>query len=61
MTNSGMEKIGTVELITVRTHAKQLYLPLDRDLVRAFDIKKGDLLRVKIEGRIKEEEGESGE
>ena len=53
MTN--MEKIGTTEFITVKTHARQLYLPLKKDLLDAFDIRKGDLLKVKIEGRVKRE------
>lgn len=57
----GLDKIGTVELITVKSHARQLYLPLDKDLVRAFGIKRGDLLRVKIEGRVKDEGGERDE
>lgn len=42
----------------VKSHAHQLYLSLSRDLVSAYNIRKGDLLRVKIEGRIPAEGGE---
>ena len=49
VTLSGREKIGTSEWVTIRSHARALYLPLDGDLVRAFSLKKGDLLKVKIE------------
>ena len=49
-----VERIGTVEYITVKSHARELYLPLDRDLARAHGLKKGDLLKVKIEGRVVE-------
>ena len=49
MTLSGRERIGTSEWVTIRSHARALYLPLDGDLVRAFGLKKGDLLKVKIE------------
>ena len=55
---SDIEKIGTVEFIEVKKHARQLYLPLKADVVTAFDIQKGDLLKVKIEGRVKREGGE---
>jgi len=50
-----VEKIGTVEYITVKSHARELYLPLDRDLTRAHGLKKGDLLKVRIEGKVLEE------
>jgi len=53
-----IDKIGTVEFITVKKHARQLYLPLKADLIAAFDIRKGDLLKLKIEGRVKREGGE---
>jgi hypothetical protein len=55
---SDVEKIGTVEFITVKSHARQLYLPLKQDVVDAFGIQRGDLLKVKIEGRVKKEGGE---
>lgn len=48
----GIQKIGTVEFITVKKHARELYLPLKRDLVKALGLDKGDVLKVKIEGRI---------
>ena len=50
--NMGIQKIGTVEYITVKKHARELYLPLKRDLVKALGLDKGDVLKVKIEGRI---------
>lgn len=43
-----VEKIGTVELATIRTHARALYFPLDATLVRTYGLKKGDVLKVKI-------------
>ena len=43
-----VEKIGTVELATIRSHARALYIPLAPDLVRAYDLKKGDQLKVKV-------------
>ncbi|MBA7483232.1 hypothetical protein ES707_18743 [subsurface metagenome] len=55
---SNLEKIGTVEILLVRSHARRYYLPLDKDLVDAYGLKIGDRLRVKIEGRIKEAGGE---
>ena len=58
MNVSNVEKIGTVEFITVKKHARQLYLPLKADIVDAFDIQKGDLLKVEIKGRVKREGGE---
>jgi len=57
----GLEKIGTSEVIEVKRHARTLYLPLSGDLVRAFNIKKGDLLHVEIKGRVTAEGGETGE
>ena len=53
---SNLKKIGTVEIITVKTHARELYLPLNRDLTDCFGIKKGDRLRIKIEGKIIQED-----
>lgn len=55
-----IEKIGTTELITVKSHARELYLPLRAEITGVFGIKKGDLLKVKIEGRVIQG-GESGE
>jgi len=43
------EKIGTSEWIRLRAHGGYLYLPLSMDLIRAFRLRKGDLLKVRIE------------
>lgn len=56
-----LEKIGTVEILSVRSHARRYYLPLKKDLVTAYGLKIGDRLRVKIEGRIKEAGGEDSD
>lgn len=48
----GIEKIGVTEFLTVKTHARQLYLPLRADITSVFEIHKGDTLKVKIEGRV---------
>lgn len=59
---SDLDKIGTVEILTVRHHARRYYLPLRQDFITAFGLKKGDQLRVKIEGRVITPGGEkSGE
>ena len=47
-----LEKIGTTELIKVKSHARELYLPLRAELIHCFGLKKGDILKVKIEGKI---------
>jgi len=43
------EKIGTSEWVRLRAHGGYLYLPLSMDLIRAFRLKKGDLLKIRIE------------
>jgi len=43
-------KIGIVEILRVSRHGSGFYLRIPKDTVDAFGIKKGDLLRVKIEG-----------
>jgi len=54
-----VEKIGTVELATIRSHARALYIPLAADVVRVYGLKKGDSLKVKIvEVHRAEETGE---
>lgn len=45
-----LERIGTTEYMPIRAHANTLYLPLKRTLCGIYDLKKGDVLRVKIEG-----------
>ena len=56
------EKIGTSEWITIRSHARQLYLPLAADLVSVFDLRTGDKLHVKfVEIKRKEKEGSDNE
>lgn len=53
-----LDKIGTVEILSVRHSGRRYYLPLKQDFITAFGLKTGDRLRVKIEGRIKEAGGE---
>lgn len=57
---SSVEKIGTVEFATIRMHARSLYFPLAADLVKAYELKRGDQLKVKIleVRRAEETEGE---
>lgn len=43
-----IEKIGTVEIVMIRSHARALYIPIPGDVVTAYELKKGDLLKVKI-------------
>lgn len=42
------EKIGTTEWITLRRHARVLYLPLSMNLASVFDLKPGDQIKVKL-------------
>ena len=59
---NGTEKIGTSEWITVKSHARTLYLPLAADLVSVFTLKKGDRVLVKfVQIKRKEKEGSSDE
>lgn len=46
---SSTQKIGTSEWITIRSHGNRMYLPLKKDLTNAFDLKRGDLLLIKVE------------
>lgn len=48
-----VDKIGSTEYITVKSHARELYLPLRAEIRQIFGIKKGDLLKVKLEGIVK--------
>ena len=58
----GTEKIGTSEWLPIRTHARQLYLPLAANLVSVFDLKIGDRVLVKfVEIKRAEKEGSSDE
>jgi len=50
------ERVGVVEILTVRSHANRLYLPLSRSLCRAFDIRRGDQLRVEIKEIVRRAE-----
>jgi len=43
-------KIGIVEILKVSKHGSGFYLRIPKDVIDAFGISKGDLLRVKIEG-----------
>jgi len=51
-------KIGIVEVLRVSAHGSGLYLRIPRDVCSAFGIRRGDLLRVKIEGFERRAEGE---
>lgn len=48
-----LEKIGTIEILSVRRSGSRFYLPLKRDLIDVYGLKLGDRLRVKIEGKFK--------
>lgn len=56
-----IEKIGTVEILAVRRHARRYYLPLSTDLIETYGLKIGDRLKVKIEGRIQKPGGEEND
>lgn len=43
-----VQRIGTVEMLKVKSSGRRLYVNLDADLVAAFDIEAGDLLKVEI-------------
>lgn len=45
-------RIGTVEMLKVKSSGRRLYVNLDADLVTAFGISAGDLLKVEIKERI---------
>jgi len=55
------EKIGIVEILKVKTHGRRLYVVIPSDVVTTFEIKKGDMLRVKLEELIRTESGEEYE
>jgi len=42
-------KLGIVEILKVSRHGSGFYLRIPKDVVDAFGIESGDLLRVKIE------------
>jgi len=44
------KKIGVDEILKVSRHGSGFYLRIPRGVIEAFGIRKGDLLRVKIEG-----------
>jgi len=48
------EKIGTTEIVRVSKHGSGHYLRLSKWIMDAFGIRKGDLLRVRIESLVKE-------
>jgi len=51
------DKIGVVEILKVSRHGSGFYLRIPKATVDAFGIRKGDLLRVKIEGFERRAEG----
>jgi len=53
-----VQKIGTVEMLKVKSSGRRLYLNLYADLIAAFGIKAGDLLRVEIKEKVSPEETE---
>ena len=46
-------RIGTVETLKVKSSGRRLYVNLDADLVLAYGIQTGDILKVEIKERIK--------
>ena len=46
-----VHRIGTVEMLEVKSSGRRLYVNLDADLVNAFGIRKGDILKVEIKER----------
>lgn len=47
-----LDKIGTIEILSIRRSGGRFYLPLKKEIIDSFGLKLGDRLRVKIEGRI---------
>ena len=50
MMTKKLEKFGITEFVTVKTHARELYLPLKAAVTNLFDIKKGVKLLSKKKG-----------
>ena len=44
-------RIGTVEMLKVKSSGRRLYVNLDADLVGAYGIQPGDILKVEIKER----------
>lgn len=51
-------KIGTTELLRIRTTGRRHYVNLSRALVDSFDLETGDILRVDIKSVVKRSEEE---
>ena len=49
-------KIGTTELLQVRSSGRRRYLNLSKVLCDSFDLETGDILRVEIKSVVKREE-----
>ena len=45
-------RIGTVEMLKVKSSGRRLYVNLAKELVDSFGIRKGDTLRVEIKERV---------
>ncbi|NVM24050.1 MAG: hypothetical protein HWN68_20005 [Desulfobacterales bacterium] len=52
------QKIGIVSLYRVKTTRRLHYITLDKIMVRNYDIKVGDVLKVDIKERVKRLEAE---
>ena len=61
MSLARVERIGTVEVVKVKSSGRRLYVNLAAELIAAFGIQAGDLLKVEIkEKRSPEESTDSG-
>ena len=50
------KRIGTVELLKVKSSGRSLYVRLSAELIETFDVKKGDVLKVEFKSLIKRNE-----
>jgi len=51
-------RIGTVETLKVKKSGRRFYVNLDADLVYAYGVRPGDILKVEIKEGIRPEEPE---
>lgn len=47
------KRIGTVELLKIKRHARGYYLKLPKELVDSFGLEIGDILRVEIKSVVR--------
>ena len=55
------QRIGTVEVVKVKSSGRRLYVNLDADFIAAFGIEAGDLLKVEIKEKVTPEDESSHE